>query len=155
MIFGLPPKPALRSRSWACRPHPPRRAVGAALLDIPRLFMRLLQLRWSQWPCFRGQDDSRKLRRCAVLSVRASTRVNFHAVLRLSLDVVLNAADAFSNSNSNSNSEPHLFLSFKKSGPHSKMSPASRWRDNIFTVGSNPQPGSPSGLTFCGYICDT
>jgi len=39
---------------------------------------------------------------------------------------------------------------FKKAQALFKMSPASRWRDNIFTLGSNPQPGSPSGLTFYG-----
>ncbi|GBU14515.1 hypothetical protein AwEntero_31160 [Enterobacterales bacterium] len=34
---------------------------------------------------------------------------------------------------------------FKKVSAVFKMSPASRWRDNILTVGSNPQPGSPQG----------
>jgi len=34
---------------------------------------------------------------------------------------------------------------FKEAPAVFKMSPASRWRDNIFTVGSNPQPGSPKG----------
>jgi len=62
------------------------------LLELLRFFMRLRQLRRSQWPCFRRRSDSRKRRRCAVLSFRASTRANGRAVLRLSLDVVLNAA---------------------------------------------------------------
>jgi hypothetical protein len=44
---------------------------------------------------------------------------------------------------------------FKEASAVFKMSLASRWRDNIFTLGSNPQPGNPSGLTFYGYRCGT
>jgi len=44
---------------------------------------------------------------------------------------------------------------FKEASAVFKMSPARWWRDNIFTVGSNPQQGSPSGLTFYGYHVGT
>src|SRR5471030_1271206 len=77
------------------------------------------QLRGSQWPCFRCRCYSRKLRRCAVLSVRASTRVKTHAVLRLSLDVVLNAASIFLKTNTVTIRV--TILNLKKLRPHSKM----------------------------------
>jgi len=76
---------------------------------------------------------SRKLRRCAVLSVRASTRVKNHAVLRLSLDVVLNAAWAFLKS------KPTQCLSLKMPRPHSKMALSKRFE----TLGSKPAAKAP------------
>jgi hypothetical protein len=41
--------------------------------------------------------------------------------------------------------EVEVEFEFKEVSAVFKMSPASRWRDNSFTVGSNPQPGSPQG----------
>ncbi|WP_229746314.1 hypothetical protein, partial [Hafnia psychrotolerans] len=56
-------------------PHRPETRNRAGLWT-PRFFMQHRQLRRSQWTCFRGHDDSRKLRRCAVLSLRVTTRAN-------------------------------------------------------------------------------
>jgi len=90
-----------------------------------------------------------------VPSLRVTTREKRLAVFHLWLSAIFECGPDFFKRQNRAGFDFDFEFEFKKASAVFKMSPASRWRDNIFTVGSNPQPGSPSGLTFYGYRCGT
>ena len=141
-------------------PHRPEGGQSPPPSGLPGFFMEHRQLRWSQWPCFRCRCYSRKMPpRCGSFTSGSNPRNKDTRFSTSRSAPFLNAARTFLKDKTEQVLILILILilnlNLKKASAVFKMSPASRWRDNIFTVGSNPQPGSPAGLIFYGYRCGT